>query len=65
MIVIQFTKEEIEALIIQIGARIDDFQALQKQAGKKEDIKRVLEIEEFLKPIKSGNQKLLDGLCKS
>lgn len=65
MITIQFTKEEVKALITQIGARIDDLQAIQKQAGKKEDIKRVLEIEEFLKPIKSGNQKLLDELCKS
>lgn len=64
MFTVQFTKEEIEALVIRIGAIIDDLQAIQKQAGKKEDINRVLELEKFMIPIKSGNQKLIDTLCE-
>lgn len=57
---VDFTKEEIDAALIQIGARIDALTDLQKQEGKKENIRRVLEIEEALKPIRSFRQKLMD-----
>jgi len=60
---ITLTKEESKALITQIGARIDDLKLQQKEAGRKENIDRVLEIEEFIKPIKSGYQKLMDAHC--
>ncbi|MET3209725.1 UNVERIFIED_CONTAM: hypothetical protein ABIC26_002672 [Paenibacillus sp. PvR008] len=57
---VDFTKEEMDAAIIQTGARIDALADLQKQEGKKENIQRVLEIEEALKPIRSFRQKLMD-----
>lgn len=57
---VEFTKEEVDAAMIQIGARIDELRKLQKEAGKKEDIGRVLEIEKFIQPIKSFQQKLTD-----
>ena len=61
---IEFTKEELKAVVIQVGARIDELKALQKEAGKNEDIRRVIELEEFLKPIESGYQKMVHELYK-
>lgn len=60
-ITITFTPQEAEAIINQIIARIDDLSLHQKEAARKENIPRVLELEEFMKPIKSGYQKLLDA----
>lgn len=57
---VEFTKEEIDASLIQIGARIDDLKKIQKEEAKKENVKRVLEMEEFMKPIISFRQKLMD-----
>ena len=57
---LEFTKEEIDATLIQIGARIDDLTRIQKEEAKKENIKRVLEMEEFMKPIISFRQKLMN-----
>lgn len=57
---LEFTKEEIDAGLTQVGARIDALSLLQKEAGKKEDIDRVLQLEEAMKPIKSFRQKLMD-----
>lgn len=58
---VEFTKEEVEAAMIQIGARIDALGDIQKEAGRKEDIARVLQLEEAMKPIKSFRQKLIDA----
>lgn len=60
--IVKLTKEEINAGLIQIGARIDDLQQIQKSAAKNEDIKRVLELEEFMKPIISLRDKLLQSI---
>ncbi|MGM7720640.1 hypothetical protein [Metabacillus sp. Hm71] len=58
MYVIELTKEEVDAGLIQIGARLDALKEIQKEEAKKENIKRVLEIEEFTKPIRSMYEKL-------
>jgi hypothetical protein len=61
LLTVNFTNEEVKALITQIGARLDDLKAIQKQEAKKENISRVIEIEKFMEPIKSGYQKLIDA----
>ena len=60
---ITLTKEESKVLITQILYKFDDLKLQQKEAGRKENIDRVLEIEELLKPIKSVYQKLVDAHC--
>lgn len=61
---VEFTREELDSAIVQIGARIDSLKELQKSAGKKEDIERVLEIEKFIQPIISAKDKMMDELFK-
>jgi hypothetical protein len=55
---VEFTKEELDALLIQICARIDDLKQLQKDEARKENVKRVVEIETFIQPILSGKEKM-------
>jgi len=60
---ITLTKEESKVLITEILYKFDDLKLQQKEAGRKENIDRVLEIEELLKPIKSVYQKLVNAHC--
>lgn len=61
---IDFTKDELRALVVQVGARIDHLKEEQKQAAKNEDVRRVIEIENFLQPIVSGYNKMTEQLYK-
>lgn len=61
---INFTKEELSALVTQVGARIDHLKEEQKQAAKNEDVRRVIEIETFLQPILAGHKKMTEQLYK-
>lgn len=53
------TKEEVDSTLIQMGGRIDELKEMQKKAGKDEDIARVLELENFMKPIISAKDKMM------
>lgn len=64
MYVLELTKDELSAGIVQINARLDELAAIQKECAYKGDVKRVLEIEEFSKPIHSLKNKMMDILCK-
>lgn len=55
---VEFTKEELDALLIQVGARVDSLKQAQKDAGKSENIERVLQLEKFMQPIISGKEKM-------
>ena len=55
---VELTNEERNAIILQVGARIDHLMNLQREEGKKENIKRVLELEELMKPLRSGYDKI-------
>lgn len=61
---VDFTKEELRALVVQVGARIDHLKEEQKIAGKNEDVRRVVEIETFLQPILTGYNKMTEQLYK-
>jgi hypothetical protein len=61
---IDFTKEELSALVIQVGARIDSLKEKQKQEAKNENVSRVVEIETFLQPILTGYKKMTEQLYK-
>lgn len=56
---LEFTKEEIDAGMIQLGARLDALKESQKEEGKNGNIERVLQMEEFMKPIRSMYDKLV------
>lgn len=60
MYTLHFTKEELDSAILQIGARIDKLRDIQKEAGKKADIKRVIEMEKFIEPIISVKEKMMN-----
>ncbi|MCY8228771.1 hypothetical protein MOC30_14370 [Bacillus spizizenii] len=60
MYTLHFTKEELDSAILQIGARIDKLRDIQKEAGKKADIKRVIEMENFIEPIISVKEKMMN-----
>lgn len=55
---VNLSKSEIDMLILQLGARVDDFKEMQLVAGQKGDIKRVLEIENGIIPLVGGLKKL-------
>ena len=55
---VSFTKSEIDMLILQLGARVDEFKEMQLTAGKNGDIKRIIEIENGIVPLLSGINKL-------
>ena len=55
---VKLSKSEIDMLILQLGARVDDFKEMQVIAGKEGDIKRVIEIENCIVPLVSGVKKL-------
>ncbi|MFJ3388898.1 hypothetical protein [Lysinibacillus sp. NPDC086135] len=61
---VSYTKEELRAILIQLGGRIDDLKGLQVKAGKNGDVSRVLELENFMKPILSGKEKMEIELYK-
>ena len=61
---VKFTKEELNALVVQVGARIDHLKEEQKRAAKNEDVRRVIEIETFLQPILAGYNKMTEQLYK-
>ncbi|GLI82543.1 hypothetical protein ANABIO32_02300 [Rossellomorea marisflavi] len=61
---IEVTKEELEAGITQLGARLDALKSVQIEEGGKGRISRVLEIEEFMKPVRSLYEKLQEESCK-
>lgn len=61
---VKFTTEELSALVVQVGARIDHLKEEQKKAAKNEDVRRVIEIETFLQPILAGYSKMTEQLYK-
>lgn len=64
MIKLEFTKEEIDAGMIQLGARLDALKEIQKEEAKNENIERVLQMEESMKPIRSMYDKLMAARFK-
>lgn len=60
-ITIEFTEEETKALITQVGARLDDLKAL---ALEVKTFARVQELTEFIKPIQSAYEKLMNSSPK-
>ena len=61
---INITKDELSAGITQLGARLDDLKKIQIKHGQDGNIKRVIELEEFIKPIRSLYDKLMEVYCK-
>lgn len=61
---LNFTKEELDSLVIQVGARIDHLKELQKKEAKNENVSRVIEIEKFLQPIVSAQEKMINELYR-
>lgn len=61
---VEFTREELDALLIQIGSRIDALRQLQKDEAREENVGRVIEIETFIQPIISGKEKMEKELYK-
>jgi hypothetical protein len=61
---IELTKEEIDAAIIQLGARLDALKQVQLEAGKKGNIESVIEIEKFMQPIISAKEKMMSERYK-
>lgn len=61
---VEYTKEELDALMIQIGGRIDELKELQVTEAKRGDVKRVIEIENLMQPIVSGLRKMTDERYK-
>ena len=57
---VEISKEEAKAVIIQLGARLDDLNELVSEAGAKKDIKRVKELIEFMKPIEDVRNRLYE-----
>lgn len=55
---IKLTEDEMDAIITQLGARLDELSMTQTREAKNGNVSRVLELEEFMKPIVSGKQKL-------
>lgn len=55
---VTFNVKEVDIFLIQLSARVDYFKNEQVKAGKNGDIKRVIEIEEGIKPLLSGIKKL-------
>lgn len=64
MYTLQFTKEELDISITQLGARIDHLKALQVDAGKAGNVGRVVELEEYMKPLISAKDKMLQEMLK-
>ncbi len=58
---IELTREEVEVGITQLGTRITELSEIQKQEAKKENIKRIIELEELLNKIKSVQNKLMNS----
>lgn len=56
---VEFTKEELDILIIQIGARIDALKSIQLDNAKSGNVKRVIELEDGIKLITSGCDKMM------
>ena len=61
---INITKDELSAGITQLGARLDDLKKIQIKHGQDGNIKRVIELEEFIKPIRSLYDKLIEVYYK-
>lgn len=57
---IELTKEEIDILIIQVGARITSLKNIQLENAKAGNVERVLEIEDGIKLITSGYSKMME-----
>ena len=62
---VEITKEEQEVIITQLTARLDHFKNLIKVAGKGDDMIRIEEIINYIKPIKSFINRLYDNLWKA
>lgn len=56
---ITLTKEEVDSTLIQINGRIQELKEMQIQAGKDENIARVLELENAMKSIISAKDKMM------
>lgn len=54
---IEFSKEERELAIIQLGARIDEMTPLLSEAGKKGDTKRVVELAQHIENVRKVRDK--------
>jgi len=61
---IELTKEEIDAVVIQIGARIDALREIQKREAREENIERVIKMEGFMQPIISAKEKIENAKYK-
>ena len=61
---IEFTKEELKAVIIQLGARIDYFNDMIAIAGKEKNIRRIKDIMNGLQPLESFQTKLNEALMR-
>jgi hypothetical protein len=56
MVTIELTEEERDALLIQVGCRLDELKKLATESG---DFGRIMELVTFIAPIQSGYDKLL------
>jgi hypothetical protein len=59
MLKFEFTQDEVSAMVTQLGARLEHLKDMQVNAAKAGNVKRVLEMEEFMKPVNSGYIKLM------
>lgn len=55
---LEFSKEEMDILILQVGARLDYFEQLQMQEARNGNVKRVIGIEKNVEPLKTALNKI-------
>lgn len=61
----KFTSEEADAIIGQLNGRLKELKELQVEAGKEGKTARVVELEDFIKTVSSGRDKLMEEYYKS
>lgn len=61
---VEFNKEEIDAAILQIGARIEVLKEILEFAVRKNDVKGVLEYEGLIKVVGSARSKMVAARYK-
>lgn len=60
MYTIEFTENELDLAIIQLGARLTYLKNHQKDESKKGNVARVIELEGFIKVIQTAYNKMLN-----
>ena len=61
---VNITRDELSVGITQLGARLDDLKTIQIKNVQDGNIERIIELENFIKPIRSLYDKLIEVYYK-